>query len=106
LTVPTKGCSRNASCGLICVCLRLVSGVLCLVSCVVLGFFVFFCVFFLSSSSVLCTQMLPVSHDCPFLIAPKVSLILYNYGLHEKLISIIIKLRKGYFPVVRMTEGK
>ena len=101
MTVPTKGCSRNASCGLICVCLRLVSGVLCCV-----GFFCVFFLFFLSSSSVLCTQMLPVSHDCPFLIAPKVSLILYNYGLHEKLISIIIKLRKGYFPVVRMTEGK
>ena len=26
---------------------------------------------------------------------------IYNYDLHEKLISIIIKLRKGYFP-----EGK
>jgi hypothetical protein len=26
--------------------------------------------------------------------------IIYNYGLHEKLISIIIKLRKGYFPEV------
>jgi hypothetical protein len=23
--------------------------------------------------------------------------IIYNYGLHEKLMSIIIKLRKGYF---------
>ena len=32
--------------------------------------------------------------------------ILYNYGLHEKLISIIIKLRKGYFPEVRKTERK
>ena len=32
--------------------------------------------------------------------------IIYNYGLHEKLISIIIKLRKGYFPEVRRTEGK
>ena len=32
--------------------------------------------------------------------------ILYNYGLHEKLISIIIKLRKGYFPEVRRTDGK
>ena len=31
---------------------------------------------------------------------------IYNYGLHEKLISIIIKLRKGYFPEVRRTEGK
>jgi len=30
-------------------------------------------------------------------------IILYNYGLHEKLISIIIiKLRKGYFPEVRI----
>ena len=27
--------------------------------------------------------------------------IIYNYGLHEKLISIIIKLREGYFPDVR-----
>ena len=27
--------------------------------------------------------------------------ILYNYGLHENLISIIIKLRKGYFPEIR-----
>ena len=27
--------------------------------------------------------------------------IICNYGLHEKLISIIIKLRKGYFPEVR-----
>ena len=27
-------------------------------------------------------------------------IIIYNYGLHEKLISIIIKLRKGYFPKV------
>jgi hypothetical protein len=26
--------------------------------------------------------------------------IIYNYGLHEKLISIIIKLRKDYFPEV------
>ena len=25
---------------------------------------------------------------------------IYNYGLHEKLISIIIKSRKGYFPEV------
>jgi hypothetical protein len=25
-------------------------------------------------------------------------IIIHNYGLHEKLISIIIKLRKGYFP--------
>jgi hypothetical protein len=24
-------------------------------------------------------------------------IIIYNYGFHEKLISIIIKLRKGYF---------
>jgi hypothetical protein len=30
--------------------------------------------------------------------------LLYNYGLNEKLISIIIKLRKGYFPEVRRTE--
>jgi hypothetical protein len=33
-------------------------------------------------------------------------LIIYNYGLHEKLISIIIKLRKGYFPEVHRTSGK
>ena len=32
------------------------------------------------------------------LITYNIELILYNYGLHEKLISIIIKLRKGYFP--------
>ena len=32
--------------------------------------------------------------------------VIYNYGLHEKLISIIITLRKGYFPEVRRTEGK
>jgi hypothetical protein len=31
-------------------------------------------------------------------------IIIYNYGLHEKLISIIIKSRKGYFPEVRRTE--
>ena len=36
----------------------------------------------------------------------KIKKIIYNYGLHEKLISIIIKLRKGYFPEVRKTEGK
>jgi len=35
-----------------------------------------------------------------------VIIIIYNYGLHEKLISIIIKLRKVYFPEVRRTEGK
>ena len=37
-----------------------------------LVFCVVFCLFFfcLSSSCVLCTQMLPVSLDCPFLIAP------------------------------------
>ena len=34
------------------------------------------------------------------LITYNIELILYNYGLHEKLISIIIKLRKGYFPEV------
>ena len=33
-------------------------------------------------------------------------IIIYNYGLHEKLISIIIKLKKGYYPEVRKTEGK
>jgi hypothetical protein len=33
-------------------------------------------------------------------------LVNYNYGFHEKLISIIIKLRKGYFPEVRRSEGK
>ena len=33
-------------------------------------------------------------------------IIIYNYGLHEKLITLIIKLRKGYFPEVRRTEGK
>ena len=27
--------------------------------------------------------------------------IIYNYGLHDKLISIVIKLRKGYFPEIR-----
>jgi hypothetical protein len=32
------------------------------------------------------------------LIEHTLTLIIYNYGLHEKLISIIIKLRKGYFP--------
>ena len=32
--------------------------------------------------------------------------ILYNYGLHEKLISIIIKLRKGYFPPRSKDLGK
>jgi hypothetical protein len=32
--------------------------------------------------------------------------IIYNYGLHEKLISIIIKLRKDYFPEVLGTSGK
>ena len=31
----------------------------------------------------------------------EIFIIIYNYGLHEKLISIIIKLRKGYFPEVR-----
>ena len=30
----------------------------------------------------------------------EIFIIIYNYGLHEKLISIIIKLRKGYFPEV------
>ena len=34
---------------------------------------------------------------------PHSLLLLYNYGLHEKLISIIIKLRKGYFPEVRIS---
>ena len=33
-------------------------------------------------------------------------IIIYIYGLHEKSISIIIKLRKGYSPEVRKTEGK
>ena len=34
-----------------------------------------------------------------FLKSPKsFRVIIYNYGLHEKLNSIIIKLRKGYFP--------
>ena len=31
--------------------------------------------------------------------------LIYNYGLHEKLISIIITLRKGYFPEVRPREN-
>jgi hypothetical protein len=31
-------------------------------------------------------------------------IIIYNYGLDEKVISIIIKLRKGYFPEVRRTS--
>ena len=35
-----------------------------------------------------------------------IMIIIYNNGLHEKLISIIIKLRKGYFLKVRRTEGK
>jgi hypothetical protein len=35
-----------------------------------------------------------------------VMIIIYNYGLHEKLISIIIKLRKVYFPEVLWTSGK
>jgi hypothetical protein len=35
-----------------------------------------------------------------------IMIIIYNYGLHEKLISIIIKLRKGDFPEVGRTEGK
>ena len=33
-------------------------------------------------------------------------IIIYNYGLHEKLISIIIKLRKGYFPQGPKYRGK
>ena len=33
----------------------------------------------------------------------KQAIILYNYDLHEKLISIIIKLRKDYFFEVRRT---
>jgi hypothetical protein len=36
----------------------------------------------------------------------KRTVIIYNYGLHEKLISIIIKLRKDYLPEVRRTNGK
>ena len=32
--------------------------------------------------------------------------VIYNYDLHEKLISIIIKLRKGYFPRGPMNRGK
>jgi hypothetical protein len=32
--------------------------------------------------------------------------VIYNYGLHEKLISIIIKLRKGYLPRGPMNRGK
>jgi hypothetical protein len=31
-------------------------------------------------------------------------MIIYNYVLHEKLISIIIKLRKGYFPEVQVVN--
>ena len=31
-------------------------------------------------------------------------IIIYNYGLHKKLISIIIKLIKGYFPEVRIIK--
>jgi hypothetical protein len=31
-------------------------------------------------------------------------LLIYSYGLHEKLISIIINLRKGYFAEVQKTE--
>ena len=33
-------------------------------------------------------------------------IIIHSYDLHEKLISIIIKLRKGYFPEVGMTKVK
>jgi hypothetical protein len=34
------------------------------------------------------------------------TIIIYNYGLHEKLISIIIKLKKGYFPRGPKDGGK
>ena len=51
----------------------------------------------------LCTFRMSIKKVVPYFCVLREGyyVIIYNYGLHEKLISIIIKLRKDYFAEVQ-----